>query len=247
MSCESLVPAFMALNKLKKSADLCQVMKPVIGGDYRCGSAGLTEALDRKALCELFCCCLNNDPHQSCVQDVLFKVELLERNQGYFKPEVPSRNNEPVMSRNDPGRATRSRPGGSRIPDVIVVNDPTRPPVLGNISKVYEMKFPGDDWSPAIGKDGMKQLEAYQAIFKDKLDKDALDENNCNCGEKKREVLKAAQAWELRNNDMSAVIKALGLAGLATGAGGIVGGVLGTGGRILGGLGGLGGALGGAQ
>jgi hypothetical protein len=34
----------------------------------------------------------------------------------------------PIMSKNDPRRATRGSPKGSRIPDVVVVHDGTKPP-----------------------------------------------------------------------------------------------------------------------
>ncbi len=51
------------------------------------------------------------------------------------------------MSRNDPTRPTHSKPAGSKIPDVVLVIDPTRPPTQDNIKKVIEMKFPGDKGS----------------------------------------------------------------------------------------------------
>jgi type VI secretion system secreted protein VgrG len=50
----------------------------------------------------------------------------------------------PIMSNNDPTRPTHSRPAGSKIPDVVLVNDPTKPPTQDNIRKIIEMKFPGD-------------------------------------------------------------------------------------------------------
>ncbi|WP_438019378.1 VRR-NUC domain-containing protein [Sorangium sp. So ce315] len=48
------------------------------------------------------------------------------------------------MSKNDPRRATRSSPKGSRIPDVVVVKDGTKPPTRDNIKEVIEIKFPSD-------------------------------------------------------------------------------------------------------
>jgi type VI secretion system secreted protein VgrG len=50
----------------------------------------------------------------------------------------------PIMSRNDPSRPTHRRPDGSKVPDVVLVKDPTKPPTQDNIRKIIEMKFEGD-------------------------------------------------------------------------------------------------------
>ena len=103
------------------------------------------------------------------------------------------------MSRNEPGRATRSRPGGSRIPDVVVVKDPNLPPTVDNAQRVYEMKFPGDGFSSDLGRDGLTQFEAYKDLFGDKFLKDPLTVENCKCKKdddgEGESVLKKAEAW----------------------------------------------------
>ncbi|WP_233464241.1 VRR-NUC domain-containing protein [Burkholderia arboris] len=38
--------------------------------------------------------------------------------------------------------------GDIRRPDVVIVNDPSIPPVQSNIKTVVEMKFPGDSYGP---------------------------------------------------------------------------------------------------
>ncbi|AVS76849.1 hypothetical protein C8246_12685 [Paracidovorax avenae] len=196
MSCDHLAAAFVALNSIKRSGQLCKAIGKLEGFDQVCGSQEFGDELDRRALCELFCCCLDSG-RQSCVAKVLKQADAFHGYKGYYKAEVPYKDREPVMSRRQPERATGSRPGGSRIPDVVVVKDPNLPPTLGNIQKVYEMKFPGDSFSNVIGRDGMTQLEAYENIFGDTLEKRAMDAQSCNCEERKKErILERADAYQ---------------------------------------------------
>lgn len=69
-------------------------------------------------------------------------------------------------------------PRGSSRPDVVVTIDPKRPPNPGNISKVYELKFPGD----RVKKD-RNQLERYRAATGVAPKVVTLDD--CGCGKKK--------------------------------------------------------------
>ncbi|MCC4589589.1 VRR-NUC domain-containing protein [Xanthomonas campestris pv. cannae] len=196
MSCDHLAAAFVALNSIKRSGLLCKAIGKLEGFDQVCGSKEFSDELDRRALCELFCCCLNSG-RQRCVESVLKQADAFHGYKGYYKAEVPYKEREPVMSRREPDRATGRRPGGSRIPDVVVVKDSDLPPTLDNIQKVYEMKFPGDSYSDAIGPDGKTQLEAYKKLFGDKLDSSAMDAESCNCEERKKErILERAEAYE---------------------------------------------------
>lgn len=206
--CGGLVPAFIALNMLKKSKDLCASIP--LGGNLACGSPEFMNELDRRALCTLFCCCMSSGGNQKCVAQVLFAADGYHGFQGHYKAETPYLGGGPVMSRNQPARPTRGRPGGSRIPDVVVVKDGSKPPVLGNIQKVYEMKFPGDSYSNALGPDDMTQQEAYKNLFGKDIDKNPMDAKNCGCddAEKVREnasVLDKAKAWADKRDEAIAM------------------------------------------
>ena len=199
MSCEQLVPAFIALNRLKRSRDLCKAVV-LVGFNKVCGTRDFDNELDRRALCELFCCCMTGGLGQRCVAGVVMQADGFEGYRGYYKQEVPYLNKAPVMSRNEPVRPTRSRPAGSRIPDVVVVKNPRLPPVLDNVQRVYEMKFPGDKFSSEFGPDGMNQFQAYQEIFGEKFLKKALDAGSCACDSDGRNVnesvLNQATLWQ---------------------------------------------------
>ncbi|MCO5340024.1 hypothetical protein NHB13_25715 [Delftia tsuruhatensis] len=199
MSCEQLVPAFIALNRLKRSRDLCKAVV-LVGFNKVCGTRDFDNELDRRALCELFCCCMTGGLGQRCVAGVVMQADGFEGYRGYYKQEVPYLNRAPVMSRNEPVRPTRSRPAGSRIPDVVVVKNPRLPPVLDNVQRVYEMKFPGDKFSSEFGPDGMNQFQAYQEIFGEKFLKKALDAGSCACDSDGRNVnesvLNQATLWQ---------------------------------------------------
>jgi len=201
MSCGQLVPAFIALNRLKRSRDLCKAVV-LVGFNKVCGTRDFDNELDRRALCELFCCCMTGGLGQRCVAGVVMQADGFEGYRGYYKQEVPYLNRAPVMSRNEPVRPTRSRPAGSRIPDVVVVKNPRLPPVLDNVQRVYEMKFPGDGFSSVEGPDGMNQFQAYREIFEDKFLEEALDAGSCACdwdGENANanaSVLNQATRWQ---------------------------------------------------
>lgn len=196
MSCAQLVPGFIALNYIKRSNAVCKAIGALAGFNHVCGSRPFDDELDRRALCELLCCCIGQG-RQKCVAEVLQQADGFHGFKGYFKAEVPYLDRAPVMSRNQPARATRSRPGGSRIPDVVVVKDPDLPPTLDNVQKVYEMKFPGDRYSGDIGPDSMTQQKAYKELFGDNIDPDAMDAPSCNCEERREErVLERGMAYQ---------------------------------------------------
>ncbi|MFS8065246.1 MAG: VRR-NUC domain-containing protein, partial [Byssovorax sp.] len=119
---------------------------------------------------------------QNCVAKRLWNYDRALSNQSTIKAEVPYDMSQappaPVMSRNDPTRPTHSRPAGSKIPDVVLVIDPTRPPTQDNIRKIIEMKFPGDDPSP-------EQLREYRQIS-GPAPVEVWTLNRCGCGEEEK-------------------------------------------------------------
>jgi len=81
----------------------------------------------------------------------------------------------PYISGNNPNRATRRRPSGSRIPDAVVVTD-GRPPGSGNIRAVVEIKLGEDTW-------GDGQAEAYEDIAGSREKLLEITDQNCVCEE----------------------------------------------------------------
>jgi len=83
--------------------------------------------------------------------------------------------------------------GKLRIPDVTIVDDPCRPPVFGNIERIAELKFGGDQrdekqdraYEIIAGGEGR-----YQVFRTGKVQK--TDEYVCDCNDKKgREAVRA--------------------------------------------------------
>jgi VRR-NUC domain len=68
------------------------------------------------------------------------------------------------------------RPGTGQIrrPDVVIVNDPTKPPTQDNIKQIVEMKFPPDTLSE-------RQKKAYEDIAGDPRGLKKLEPDDCNC------------------------------------------------------------------
>jgi len=61
-----------------------------------------------------------------------------------------------------------------RRPDVVIVNDPTKPPTQDNIKQIVEMKFPPDTLS-------RPQADAYRAIAGSPAKLRKLEPGNCDC------------------------------------------------------------------
>ena len=78
MSCERYGWSFVALNRLKKSKDLCKTIGMLPGFNAVCGTKDFDNELDRRALCELFCCCLNAGQGQRCVANVLKQADAFD-------------------------------------------------------------------------------------------------------------------------------------------------------------------------
>jgi hypothetical protein len=61
-----------------------------------------------------------------------------------------------------------------RRPDVVIVNDPTKPPTQDNIKQIVEMKFPPDTIS-------RQQAEAYETIAGNSQKLTTLQPDKCDC------------------------------------------------------------------
>lgn len=142
---------------------------------------------DRDILCEVVCFCSfsgREGGKTACVRRTL-AAPIRHRGDRVWDPAAPATGTmvayvevpftrgppaAPVMS-DVPSRRLRDSKGaplllpkgdlqpipGTLRPDIVVVNDPTRPPTPDNIKDIYEVKFPPDDW-------GATQFEDYQTI-----------------------------------------------------------------------------------
>jgi hypothetical protein len=68
----------------------------------------------------------------------------------------------------------QSGEGMIRRPDVVIVNDPGKPPTQDNIKQIIEMKFPPDSISE-------RQEEAYEKIAGDPRKLHTLEPSQCDC------------------------------------------------------------------
>ncbi len=146
--------------------------------------------LEKGVICDAMCTCKDvrdgtdgtGPNRQNCVAAKLWTFDDAMNNQSTIKAEVPydmSQNPPaPIMSRTKP-RPKRANPGGSKIPDVVLVKDPTKPPTQDNIKKVIEMKFPGD-------KRPREQIREYEKIAGG-APVETWTLETCGCEEKKRE------------------------------------------------------------
>lgn len=182
--------------------------------------------------------------YQKCVESTLAGIEQAMGNNSRFKPEVSynMRANppEPLMGKDEcgdlttcslkfpgeygrmRGRINRDFPNeeafedkDTRRPDVIIVNDPSKPPTQDNINRVVEMKFGNDPY-------GRKQSESYDSISAHKTT--LLDAKTCGCDDEQRTkeqvalVMAAKEVEETQVSTMSRVLSGVGavVAGIAT-------------------------------
>jgi type VI secretion system secreted protein VgrG len=145
---------------------------------------------EKAILCAAMCTCKDvreatggsGMNRQNCVAKQMWALDDSKNHESKIKAEVPydmsKRPPAPIMSRNEPKRPTRGKPGGSKIPDIVIVKDPTKPPTRDNIERIIEMKFPNDKRPP----DQMKQ---YRKIGGNNVRVEEMTLDDCNCGEKK--------------------------------------------------------------
>ncbi|MCC6552098.1 MAG: hypothetical protein IT372_03625, partial [Polyangiaceae bacterium] len=141
---------------------------------------------DELFICGLLCECASADPPALCVRRQLQAIDRSAGGMSPYKPEVPYDMSktppEPIMSNNDPSRPTTKNPSGSKIPDVVVVNDPSKPPTQDNIKEVIEIKF-----RDRLTKD---QIESYRDIAGSDEKLRVLDPDECGCPMPKRRKIK---------------------------------------------------------
>ncbi|KEZ67459.1 MULTISPECIES: VRR-NUC domain-containing protein [Pseudomonas] len=141
---------------------------------------------------------------QSCVSGQLKALDGILQHRSPYKPEVnydmTRQPPAPIMDRNvetkghdwlpgwikkwwdapdDQGTQRGSFKAGRgliRRPDVVIVNDPTRPPTQDNIKQVVEIKFPPDKMNEA-------QRKAYTLISGDEDKLVELEPSHCDCNQ----------------------------------------------------------------
>ncbi len=154
----------------------------------------LTPGMDSEkiVLCKAMCACERaweasggtGPNRQNCVAKTLWNYDDAFGHQSTIKAEVPYDMSQdppaPIMSRHFPSRPTRRNPGGSKIPDVVIVKDPTKPPTQDNIKRIVEMKFPRD-------KRPLNQMDDYRKIAGDDDLVEEMTLEDCNCKEEEPE------------------------------------------------------------
>jgi type VI secretion system secreted protein VgrG len=148
------------------------------------------QAVASVVICPLMCACKIVSAAQWCVSLALWRLDDKSESKSPLKAEVPydmtTTPPQPYMSKNNPKRATRRRPLESKIPDVVVVKDGSKPPTQDNIVEVVELKFPGDTLKP-------EQERAYLKIA-GRAPFTVLTLEKCGCPEIDKKVSHAVTA-----------------------------------------------------
>jgi VRR-NUC domain len=160
------------------------------------------DSQDKKVLCWALCQCdkapnIGKDGQQlkqACVSEMLKAVDKQLGHKSPYKQEInydmTKNPPEPIMDSGVPTKGHDWLPGWIekhwptkpytpgegliRRPDVVIVNDPSKPPTQDNIKQIVEMKFPPDEISE-------RQARAYQAIAGDPKKLEALKPSDCDC------------------------------------------------------------------
>lgn len=156
-------------------------------------------------ICPVVCACNHNaalsqagaELKQQCVTKKLSMYDDALGNKSTVKAEVNydmTKNPPyPIMSRRNPLKPSEYLPartdeisgfkpgkGMVRRPDVVILKDPSKPPIQENLRSVAEIKFPPDRLSP-------EQEADYRMIAGD-AGLTVLGPKECNCSEKKPET-----------------------------------------------------------
>ncbi|XYH93890.1 VRR-NUC domain-containing protein [Sorangium sp. So ce1128] len=147
---------------------------------------------EQAVICDAICFCKDVRAGMSgrggtrpsdCVTKRLRAYDKALGGQSTIKAEVPYDMSQsppaPIMSKKDNRRPTQSKPGGSKVPDVVILKDPTRPPTQDNLKKVVEIKFPPDELKRGQARDYRRI--AGSAPF------EVWTPETCGCGESEQE------------------------------------------------------------
>lgn len=207
--------------------------------------------IDDKAMCQVMCCCRNVLPvngkqyKQNCVAATVKRADELLGHQSRYKAEISYRMDTtppgPFMHRDAQGddttqgsegwigRARREiagyQPGQDMVRrvDVVIVDDPSQPPIQSNIDRIVEMKFEGDR-----EQDGQYRDYGKIAGSRDKLKVVQEDAGDCNCRPNDAEpdpVLAPNSEYEMERSPNYLAYAALGAAAVVM-AGAVIAAVL---------------------
>ncbi|MEO7329986.1 MAG: type VI secretion system tip protein TssI/VgrG [Minicystis sp.] len=142
--------------------------------------------VEKLILCEAMCQCKDvrigmdgkGPNRQNCVAAKMRERDRLLRGVNTIKPEVSYDMSQdppaPIMSNNEPWRASGRPRLGTKRPDIVIVKDPSKPPTQDNIKRVIEMKFPGD-------KQPADQIDDYEEIAGPGARVDVMTLDDCGC------------------------------------------------------------------
>lgn len=102
--------------------------------------------------------------------------------------------------------------GNLRRPDVVVVNDPTQPPVQSNIKQVVEFKFPPDDYSRNQERDYIRIAGSRSKFV-------TLGPAECGCGDDEQKGKTSTQRQSKTSTDMDELLGGSGGSSLSSGSG----------------------------
>ncbi len=142
-------------------------------------------------LCKAICFCNQNPDRsstgaklkQQCVSSNLKAADQALGGRSPLKPEVSYNvaTTPPTLLPASPVPDDPDLPGNTgpgyqrRRPDVVVVDDVSKPPTADNVSRIVEIKFPGDALRPG-------QLAAYQKIAGGPDKVSVMGPADCGCG-----------------------------------------------------------------
>ncbi|HTN90763.1 MAG TPA: type VI secretion system tip protein TssI/VgrG [Sorangium sp.] len=166
---------------------------------------------EQAVICDASCTCKSARAGMSgrggtrpsdCVTRRLRAYDKALGGQSTIKAEVPYDMSQtppaPIMSKKEPWRPTEGKPRGSRVPDVVIVKDPTRPPRQDNLKKVVEIKFPPDYLGP-------EQRNEYETIAGE-APFEVWTPATCGCDDKKDEQAPAPDSVDGRDIAEAAVL-----------------------------------------
>lgn len=175
---------------------------------------------------------------QRCVQQRLDAANEISRIETgaptEYSPEqtynMKTRAPEPVTDPDDPLRphsdlrqwikdfwpggqsAFKKRDGNLRRPDVVIVDDPTQPPVRSNIRQVVEFKFPPDDYSRNQERDYIRIAGSRSKFV-------PLGPAECGCGDDKPSGKRSTRTQSKTSMDMDELLGGSGGSTLPNGGG----------------------------